>query len=114
MLYSIGISATTVDSVSTGIKALPSERANVTNSLGLVFENHTYHFGVFIGWDKLSLNDFTDSKWRYQNKPWLSVGLGTSIFTGSSKKSKIKLNKRQPIQVRRKFIKTAHESIPQE
>ncbi|MCA0231321.1 MAG: hypothetical protein LCH91_12700 [Bacteroidetes bacterium] len=91
LLLNVGISSVSLDSVSTGgrIKQ-PSDRATLTTAIGLVFENHSFQFGFFYGWDRLSANDATSSKWIYDRKPWLSFGIGYQLFSAGSKSKETK------------------------
>lgn len=94
LLLNVGISSVSLDSVSTGgrIKQ-PSDRATLTTAIGLVFENHSFQFGFFYGWDRLSANDATNSKWIYNRKPWLSFGIGYQIFAAGNKSKETKAGK---------------------
>jgi hypothetical protein len=89
LLLNVGISSVSLDSVSTGgrIKQ-PSDRATLTTAIGLVFENHSFQFGFFYGWDRLSANDAANSNWIYNRKPWLSFGIGYQIFAAGNKSKK--------------------------
>ena len=81
-LVNIGISSTTLDSISTkGKIRQPSDVAALTTELGIVFENHAFQFGLFVGRDRLSANDFRRSDWEYNRKPWISLGLGYQILS---------------------------------
>jgi hypothetical protein len=42
--------------------------------------------GIFTGIDMLSSNNSNFDSYIYKNKPWISIGLGYSIFSASSKK----------------------------
>lgn len=85
-LLNVGISSVQVDSVSSnGRVKQPSDRAALTTALGLVLENHSFQFGFFYGWDRLSANDATNSGWIYDRKPWISFGIGYQIFASSGK-----------------------------
>jgi len=56
-------------------------------SLGLLVEYEKVQAGFFIGWDRISkINDGTFG-WKYQGKPWVSVGFGYSIFSNEKPKS---------------------------
>ena len=88
-LYNIGISSVGIDSLSSkGKIKQPSDRAALTNAFGIVFENHSYQFGFFYGFDRLSANDFKNSQWIYNRKPWVSIGIGYQIFSKDNKSKK--------------------------
>lgn len=83
-LFNVGISSVTLDGPSTLNKVTtPSERSAYTTAIGLVFENHSFQFGLFYGKDRLSKNDFENSNWIYNNKPWLSIGIGYQLFSSN-------------------------------
>jgi hypothetical protein len=83
-LVSFGITSVSVDSASTkGSVTQPLDLSAVTPSLGLVFDFDGFQFGVFSGIDLISRN--ARFNWQYQSKPWLSVGLGYSMLTRSSR-----------------------------
>jgi hypothetical protein len=63
--------------------------AAFTWSYGAILEFNKVQIGVFSGYDNISEN--SGYKWNYQNKPWLSIGLGYSILSrnGNSKKQSV-------------------------
>lgn len=81
-LINIGISSVSLDSLSTNGRILqPADAAALTTAIGVVFENHAFQFGLFVGKDRLSANDFRRSDWEYNRKPWISLGLGYQILS---------------------------------
>ncbi len=60
--------------------------AAFTWSYGAILEFNKVQIGIFSGYDNISEN--SGYKWNYQNRPWLSVGLGYSILSrnGTAKK----------------------------
>ena len=51
----------------------------LTPLVGLVFGFSSAQIGLYSGWDFIK-GEFKD-KWIYQGKPWLSIGVGVSLFT---------------------------------
>ena len=93
-LINLGIASVSVDSLSSSGKIKqPSDRAALTTAFGVVLENHSFQFGVFVGRDKLSANDAKNTGWIYNNKPWISFGLGYQILTASDKNKDTKAGK---------------------
>lgn len=89
ILGSFGITHLPLDSIQTqGVINQTSDRAAVTLSLGSVFEFSNAQIGIFIGWDYVSDNELL--RWRYQGKPWLSIGLGYSILSRGSNNTTVK------------------------
>lgn len=81
-LVNIGISSVSLDSLSTkGKIRQPADAAALTTALGVVLETHAFQFGLFVGKDRLSANDFRRSDWEYNRKPWISLGLGYQILS---------------------------------
>lgn len=60
--------------------------AAFTWSYGAILEFNKVQIGIFSGYDNISEN--SGYKWNYQNRPWISVGLGYSILSrnGNAKK----------------------------
>lgn len=88
-LYNIGISSVGIDSLSSkGKVKQPSDRAALTNAFGIVLENHSFQFGIFYGFDRLSSNDYKNTQWIYNRKPWISIGIGYQIFSKDNKSKK--------------------------
>ena len=80
ILFGMGITSVSLDSVNTESKVTKAEdRAAITLSVGLVYEYERLQIGLFTGWDWLSRNSV--SNWGYQGKEWLALGLGFSIFS---------------------------------
>jgi hypothetical protein len=58
-----------------------------------VFEQDNFNIGLLLGWDRIP--GVLGSHWAYNNRPWIGVGIGFSIFTvdaGSSDTGKNKSN----------------------
>ncbi|TAE33419.1 MAG: hypothetical protein EAZ91_02060 [Cytophagales bacterium] len=82
LLVNVGISSVSLDSLSTkGKIRQPADAAALTTALGVVLETHAFQFGLFVGTDRLSANDFRRSAWEYNRKPWISLGLGYQILS---------------------------------
>lgn len=81
-LVGIGLSTLTIDSItSQGTILYPADLLAFTISYGLVVEFGNAQVGVFSGFDFLSYRDQAKYMWIYRNKPWLSFGVGFSIFS---------------------------------
>lgn len=63
-------------------------------SIGYLLEYDKIQVGLFIGWDQLSRINQLNFGWRYQGKPWISIGFGYAIFS-SSKATEAAENKQQ-------------------
>jgi hypothetical protein len=86
VLGSVGITSVSVDSTTTGGKVrTSSDRSAFTWSVGVVLEAlNGAQIGVFLGKDLLSKNR-DEIGWRYNNRTWVSVGLGYSLLNRQSK-----------------------------
>jgi hypothetical protein len=79
-LATFGVSTISLDSTSTsGAVRQPTDRPALTFSVGGVLEFSNAQIGFFIGCDYISQNETT--QWRYQGKPWISLGMGYSIIS---------------------------------
>lgn len=80
----INIANISLDSLSTNgmIEDVPDTEPAFTPSIGVVFEFSKAQVGLYMGWDLLSGRE--KDIWIYQGKPWISIGIGTSIFTSST------------------------------
>jgi len=86
-LLGIGVSSITLDSFYTaGRIRSKQETLAFSPSLGLMLEFGNAQVGLFTGIDMLSGNNPNTEAFIYRNEPWISVGLGYSIFTTSSGK----------------------------
>ncbi|MFK7905425.1 MAG: hypothetical protein AB8B69_09885 [Chitinophagales bacterium] len=78
----IGLSSIVLDSISTEgtitDDSVSKKVSSLTVSSGVVFDFGGIEIGAFMGWDFIDNND--NINWRYQDKPWLSVGFGYSLF----------------------------------
>ncbi len=83
VLFNVGISSVTIDSKSSKLTS-PSEHAAYTTALGIVFENHSFQFGLFYGKDRLTKNDAETTDWIYNNKNWISIGIGYQLFKSNN------------------------------
>lgn len=88
LLTGYSISNIVLDSVSVSRNA--SKLVSTNNftafsfSLGAMVEYEKVQAGVFIGWDRLNRINQDYYGWKYQGKPWFSVGFGYSIFSAKS------------------------------
>lgn len=56
-------------------------------SLGILGQNDKAQVGLFIGIDQLSNINQKEYGWRYQGKPWFSIGFGYAIFSTEIEKA---------------------------
>jgi hypothetical protein len=84
-LVGFGLSNVNLDSTSTGgninQNSTVQNTASFTLSAGGVLEFSGVQIGIFVGWDFINNND--KIQWSYHGKPWVSIGLGYSLFTKS-------------------------------
>jgi hypothetical protein len=86
-LLGIGVSSLTVDSTSSkGKTQQPVDLLAFSTSLGIVVEFGNAQVGAFLGFDFISNKNQNEYNWIYRNKPWISFGLGYSIFSFNIKK----------------------------
>jgi hypothetical protein len=53
----------------------------LTLSFGIMAQYHKVQIVLLLGWDRISNLNNTTYGWKYQGRPWISIGLGYSIFT---------------------------------
>jgi hypothetical protein len=86
-LLGIGVSSLTIDSTSSrGKTQQPVDLLAFSTSIGLVIEFGNAQVGAFLGFDFISNKNQNEYHWIYRNKPWISFGLGYSIFSFNIKK----------------------------
>lgn len=86
VLFSPGLGSVGLDSFNTKGKVSSSKDISaLTLAGGLVFDFKMIQFGAFIGADLVS--DKNESGWIYQGRPWLSIGVGFTIFSVSTQSS---------------------------
>ena len=86
-LLGIGVSSLTIDSTSSqGKTQQPVDLLAFSTSLGIVIEFGNAQVGAFLGFDFISNKNQNEYHWIYRNKPWISFGLGYSIFSFNIKK----------------------------
>ncbi len=86
-LISIGVSSLTIDSTSSPGKTQQTiDLLAFSTSLGIVVEFGNAQVGAFLGFDFISNKNQNEYNWIYRNKPWISFGLGYSIFSFNIKK----------------------------
>jgi hypothetical protein len=86
-LLGIGVSSLTIDSTSSqGKTQQPVDLLAFSTSLGIVVEFGNAQVGAFLGFDFISNKNQNEYNWIYRNKPWISFGLGYSIFSFNIKK----------------------------
>jgi hypothetical protein len=85
-LAGFGLTNVNLDSSSTSGMvnqgSIVQNTASFTLSLGSVVEFSNIQVGVFVGWDFINNNDRI--QWSYHGKPWVSIGLGYSLFNKTS------------------------------
>ena len=83
-LLGVAASSALVDQYSTDPVANiteQSERTAITFSGSFVYQWERLQVGFSVGIDNLLDNEVL--KWQYQSKPWLSLGIGISLFTAN-------------------------------
>ncbi len=86
-LIGTGISSVTADSFSTkGRTQKNVDLLAFTPSLGAVIEMGNAQIGVFLGFDFISHVNQLKYEWIYQGEPWISFGIGYSMFSFNLKK----------------------------
>jgi hypothetical protein len=84
----IGISSITLDkaAVNTDTGAISSTNSltALTLSYGFMVQYDKVQLGLFIGWDRISNLNNSTYGWKYQGNPWISLGIGYSIFSTNS------------------------------
>lgn len=63
-------------------------------STGFIVQYEKIQAGAFIGVDRISNNNYKNTGWVYQGKPWFSIGFGYSLF--SIQKEAKDVDKTQP------------------
>ncbi len=85
ILTGYSISNVVLDSVSTSKNQDDLTSTNnftaFSFSIGLMLEYEKIQAGLFLGWDYLNRINQDQYDWKYQGKPWISVGFGYSIFS---------------------------------
>lgn len=84
LLAGIAASSARVDEHSTDPAANitePSERTSVTISLNFLYQWERLQIGISGGIDNILDNNVLN--WKYQGRPWLSFGVGVSLFSAS-------------------------------
>lgn len=85
-LIGLGVSSVSLDSFSTrGYTKTRQETLAFSPSIGIMLEFGSAQIGIFTGIDMLSSTNPIFDNYIYKNQPWVSIGLGYSIFTGSKK-----------------------------
>ena len=86
-LMGIGISSIIIDSFSVQHPiAGASDLLSFTLSYGIVLEFGNAQIGIFSGLDFISNANQQQYDWIYKNKPWISFGIGYSLFSFNVKK----------------------------
>ena len=81
-LINTSISTVRLDSLNTKGYQLESGTSGAfTVATGFVFRQSDFNIGIFLGWDKVP--GVLGTNWVHNNKPWLGVGIGFSIFSVS-------------------------------
>lgn len=84
LLFGVGASSVTLTKSNTGANSGITENIEagaLTFSLDVMYEWERLQIGVSIGMDNLFDND--NIRWKYQSDPWLSFGVGVSLFSKS-------------------------------
>lgn len=80
-LFGLGISTLTIDSFSSRGKVSNADLLSFSPSIGFVLEFGNAQIGLFFGYDFISNANQKRYEWIYKNKPWLSFGIGYSLFS---------------------------------
>lgn len=82
ILVGLGLSNLTIDStnITKNKNNIVSNLTGLTMITGYVYQSGKIQMGLFIGWDFLTRNNQEKFGWVYQGKPWVSLGIGVSIF----------------------------------
>jgi len=84
-LLGLGVTSVSLDSFSTsGAIRNRQETLAFSPSLGVMLEFGNAQIGVFTGVDMLSSSNILFDRYIYKNQPWVSLGLGYSIFNANS------------------------------
>lgn len=87
-LIGVGISSVSLDSFATHGRTMDNiDLLAFTSSIGVVLELGNAQIGVFLGIDFISNENQIKYDWIYQGKPWVSFGIGFSMFSFNLKKS---------------------------
>jgi hypothetical protein len=85
-LIGLGVSSVSLDSFSTrGATKSRQETLAFSPSIGVMLEFGSAQIGLFTGIDMLSSANPIFDSYIYKNQPWISIGLGYSIYTGTRK-----------------------------
>lgn len=55
-------------------------------SIGPMLEFKKVQVGIFLGWDWIKKINHQEFGWNYQGRPWLSIGIGYSVFSNEKEK----------------------------
>jgi len=77
-----GIGSVGLDSFNTEGKMTSMDVPAWTLATGFVLDYKIIQFGAFVGWDIVSSKN--RNSWIYQGAPWISVGIGYSLFSVST------------------------------
>lgn len=81
-LVGAGVTAITLTPENTNSKVTAAtDRAAVTLTVGMMLEAERFQIGLMYGADRISNPNQSD--WRYQGKPWLSLGLGYTLLSSA-------------------------------
>lgn len=81
-LIAIGITSLRIDSAASLKKVDDAvDILSFTSSIGMVLEFGNAQLGVFLGLDLISNSNQQKYEWTYKNKPWISFGIGYSLFS---------------------------------
>jgi|GEM_PF-5990835 len=81
-LFAFNANIVTIDSLSTGGRTRrATDLGALGTAVGAVLDFNGPQVGIFSGLDWLSRRDQVATNWHYQGRPWLSVGVGFTLFT---------------------------------
>lgn len=97
-LFAAAIANVNLDASSVSKNAEMLTSANdfsaLTFAIGGLVQYDRFQAGIFLGIDRLGKLNNDTFGWRYQNKPWISIGFGYSIF--SVEKEAVSTSAQQP------------------
>jgi len=97
ILIGLGLSNLTMDSASVTKNKdnIVSNLTGLTIITGYLYQSGKIQIGAFLGWDFLTRTNQEKFGWIYQGKPWISLGIGVSIFGDGNKEQNKDTEKKQ-------------------
>ena len=83
----VGLDSATVSSNHDKLKDFKDFQA-FSFSLGYLVQYESIQAGIFFGFDHLRKSAQQMFSWKFQSRPWVSIGIGVAIFTKEKKSAK--------------------------